>query len=137
MRIIKTILSLLFTTSIASNEVWAASQSATSSSGVTVNDIISRYLGSFSGGPCIPSTGIPEITGMFCVLNNVINYLLTIAGGIALIFIVMGGLQYMVSGGDEKAITNSKSTITYAVLGLVITLGAIFIINTALSVLIK
>jgi len=136
----KAILSLLFIAPIAPGTVWAAQGGTPLSSGVTVNDIISRYLGSFgSGGSCaqLTTAGIPEITGLFCILNNIINYLLTIAGGIALIFVLVGGLQYMVSGGDEKAITSSKSTITYAVLGLAITLGAILILNTVLSILIK
>ena len=81
----------------------------------------------------MPSTGLPEISGIFCVLVNIINYLLSIGAAVSFIMLVVGGLQYMISGGDEKAITTSKSTITYAVLGLIIIFGAILIINTVLG----
>ncbi|KRT67340.1 MAG: conserved membrane protein of unknown function [candidate division WWE3 bacterium CSP1-7] len=94
---------------------------------------IDRFIGSYTGGQCVPSTGLPEISGIFCVLVNIINYLLSIGAAVSFIMLVVGGLQYMISGGDEKAITTSKSTITYAVLGLIIIFGAILIINTVLG----
>jgi hypothetical protein len=51
--------------------------------------------------------------------------------------LVYGGLQYMISGGDEKAITAAKSTVQYSVFGLLVILGAILIINTVISTLVK
>ena len=94
---------------------------------------IDRFIGTFTGGQCAEATGVPDISGIFCVLVNTINYLLSIGGAVALIMLVVGGLQYMVSGGDEKAITAAKSTISHAVLGLLIIFGAILIINTVLT----
>jgi hypothetical protein len=102
-----------------------------------VNTIIDTYLGTIGGGACVPVSGVPSITGIFCVLVKIVNYLLTTGGFIAFIFLVVGGLQYMVSGGDEKAITTAKSTITYSVFGLLIILASVIVINTILSTLLK
>ena len=94
---------------------------------------IDRFIGSFTGGQCTSATGeIPEISGIFCVLVNIVDYMLSIGAAISFIMLVVGGLQYMISGGDEKAITAAKSTITHAVLGLLIIFGAILIVNTVL-----
>ena len=99
---------------------------------------IDRYIGSFTGGACVPAGGgVPEISGILCVVVNIIDYLLTIAAAVAFIMIVVGGIQYMISGGDEKAITASKATLTYAVLGLIIILGAVLIVNSVLATLIQ
>ncbi|HLD96519.1 MAG TPA: hypothetical protein VI794_02305 [Patescibacteria group bacterium] len=78
-----------------------------------------------------------EISGIFCIIENVITTLLGVGGVIAFLFLVYGGLQYIISGGDEKAITVAKSTITYAALGLILILASILIINTVLSTFLK
>ncbi len=70
-----------------------------------------------------------EISGLVCVLVNLINKLLAAGGLVALLFVLVGGIQYMISGGDEKAITTAKATLTYAVLGLLIILGSILLVN--------
>ncbi len=109
--------------------VWAAVNSGGGAGPKgALNRVLDRYLGSLSGGECL----LDKISGIFCVIINIINKLLTVGGLIALLFLAIGGLQYMISGGDEKALTTAKATITYAVLGLLIILGSILIINTLL-----
>ncbi len=109
--------------------VWAAvNNGGEAGSEGAFNRVLNRYLSSVSGGECPLDT----ISGIFCVVINIINKLLAVGGLIALLFLAIGGLQYMVSGGDEKALTSAKETITYAVLGLLIVLGSILIINALL-----
>lgn len=109
----------------ASSTVWAAPRSPSTSRGA-IDTVVSRFLG---GITC----STEEISGIFCVLIRIINILLATGGAVAFLFLVWGGLQYMISGGDEKAITTSKATITYAVLGLVLILASVFIINFFLA----
>ena len=45
-------------------------------------------------------------------------------GIIAVIVIVIGGINYMTSTGEAEKIKRAKSTITYAIIGLVVTLAA-------------
>jgi hypothetical protein len=91
--------------------------------------VLTRYLHGWATGEVCPTE---SVTGIFCVLGNIINTMVTVAGFVVFLVLVYGGLQYMISGGDEKALTTSKSTITHAVLGLFIILGAVLVINTIL-----
>lgn len=63
------------------------------------------------------------------ILSKTIEVLLGIGAGFALLFVVIGGIQYMASGGDEKSVSSAKNTITYSIAGLVVILGAILAIN--------
>ncbi|MEX1061874.1 MAG: hypothetical protein WEC39_02095 [Patescibacteria group bacterium] len=73
-----------------------------------------------------------EIAGIFCIVGKVINLLLGVIGAVAVALVAYGGIMYMVSGGDEKQLGTAKATITYAILGLLIVLGSIFIVNNIL-----
>ena len=48
---------------------------------------------------------------------------------ISLLFIVIGGLRYALSGGDSNAIASAKKTILYAVIGLVLGISVFVIIS--------
>ena len=54
------------------------------------------------------------------LLTKVINIFSAIVGVIAVIMIIVGGLQYITSGGDSGKVGKAKTTIIYALVGLVI-----------------
>ncbi|HMR55613.1 MAG TPA: pilin [Candidatus Doudnabacteria bacterium] len=56
------------------------------------------------------------------IIVRIINILLTIAGVLAVIFIIVGGLMMVTSAGNENRLKNGKQTLIYAVLGLILTL---------------
>jgi hypothetical protein len=130
MKQLVTFCSILLVTSTRVSSVWAAVYNGGGGVGTggALNRVLDKYIWSMSGGTC----GTGSITDIFCIITNIINKLLTVGGFIALLFLVIGGIQYMASGGDEKALTTAKGTITYSVLGLLIMLGSILIINTLL-----
>lgn len=97
---------------------------------ISAEDVVQNYLNVTFGGAC----STEELIGIFCIIGKLINYLLLLVGAISLVMVVVGGLQYMISGGDEKAITASKSTITHAILGLFIVLLSSVIISTVLTI---
>ena len=47
--------------------------------------------------------------------------------------LVWGGLRYILSGGDNKKITDAKNTILYAIIGLIIAVLAFAIVNFVLN----
>lgn len=55
---------------------------------------------------------------------------LAIVGIIAMLFIIIGGIRYMTAAGNETAISDAKSQITAAILGLVLVLTSWLILNT-------
>lgn len=62
-------------------------------------------------------------------IKNIINVLLYVIGSIAVIMIVIGGLRYVLSGGDSSSTKGAKDTILYAVVGLVVAIFAYAIVN--------
>ena len=71
-------------------------------------------------------------TGVFKQVTNTILY---IVGIIAVIMLIIGGIKYVVSGGDAKKVTDAKNTVLYAIIGLVIAFLAFAIVNFVISAL--
>jgi len=71
-------------------------------------------------------------TGAFRQITNTILY---IVGIIAVIMLIIGGIKYVVSGGDSKKVTDAKNTVLYAIIGLVIAVFAYAIVNFVISAL--
>lgn len=65
-------------------------------------------------------------TGIFTTVTNV---MLFIVGAISVIMIVIGGLRYVLSGGNSTNVTAAKNTILYAIVGLVVAMLAYAVIN--------
>jgi hypothetical protein len=80
--------------------------------------------------------GVDQMTELFGaagVFNTVTNVLLFVIGAISVLMIIIGGLRYVISGGDSSNVTAAKNTILYAVVGLVVALLAYAIINFVLT----
>lgn len=73
------------------------------------------------GGTFGNPLGVDTIEG---VLANIMSYLRGIAGTIAVIFIIIGGIMYMVSGGSKETTERAKKTLICAIAGLAIVLAA-------------
>lgn len=74
-----------------------------------------------------------NLFGSTGTISEITNVLLYVMGAIAVIMIVIGGLRYVISGGNSTQITAAKNTILYAVIGLVIAMLAYAIINFVLG----
>ncbi len=57
-----------------------------------------------------------------------INFLILLIGSVSFVAIVIGGFTLMTSHGNENQLTKGKDIITYAIIGLVITLTAYYIV---------
>ena len=68
------------------------------------------------------------------IITTIINVMLFIAGALAVIMIIYGGIRYITAHGDEKQVKVAKDTIVYSVAGLIIAILAYalvtFIFNT-------
>lgn len=80
--------------------------------------------------------------GQMCTLcdlikgfNTVIQYIMKIAIGVALLALAIGGIMYVVSAGDTGAIETAKTTIKNAAIGFVIIFAAYLIVNTTITYL--
>lgn len=66
-------------------------------------------------------------------IKNIINVMLLLIGIVAVIMLIIGGFRYVLSNGNEKAITGAKDTILYAIIGIVVALLSFAIVNFVLG----
>ena len=62
-------------------------------------------------------------------INNIVDALLYIVGGLAVIMIVIGGIRYITSAGNAQSVQSAKNMIMYSVVGLIVALLAYAISN--------
>lgn len=80
--------------------------------------------------------GCPEdLFGDTGVFKQITNTILYIVGVIAVIVLIIGGIRYLISGGDSKKVTDAKNTVLYAIIGLIIALLSFAIVNFVISAL--
>jgi len=72
---------------------------------------------------------VPTIYGLEAMVANILNIIIGLAGVVLLLVLIGGGFGYITSGGDKEKTAKAKNTLTYAILGLVIILGAWLIIR--------
>ncbi len=68
-------------------------------------------------------------SGVMAVLKTIVTVLLTVGGIISIIVIIIGGIMYSTSSGDQNKITSAKNTILYAIIGLIVSVLAFAIVN--------
>lgn len=73
------------------------------------------------------------ITAFLQVLGGA---LLMLAGGIAVIVIAYGGLQYVLSHGNQEKIEKAKKTLLYGIIGALVVIFSYFIVELVLQIII-
>src|SRR3989339_1258489 len=72
---------------------------------------------------------IKQNVTVFGITGTFIFLLLGVLGSIFLLLVIFGGLTWMLAAGNEEKITKARSTITHAVIGLLIVLAAYLLTN--------
>lgn len=67
---------------------------------------------------------VTDLFGQAGVFQNITNALLFVVGSISVIMLVIGGLRYVVSGGESSAVQAAKNTILYAIVGVIVSMLA-------------
>jgi hypothetical protein len=73
--------------------------------------------GADCANPGTTSKGLFESGGIF---QTIANTLIFLVGAIAVLFLIVGGLRYVISNGDPKAVEAAKNTILYAIVGIIV-----------------
>ncbi len=79
-------------------------------------------------GPVAPFAGTSTGT-IIDALQRIVNALLGFVAVIAVIFIIIGGVRYITSQGDEDAAASAKNTVLYALIGLIIIALSAVLVN--------
>ncbi|HMH70201.1 MAG TPA: hypothetical protein VK502_02285 [Candidatus Saccharimonadales bacterium] len=98
-------------------------------------DCTSDVSGGIGGGAgCAQGEGQGEdLFGPTGIFKTITNVLLFVIGAISVIMLIIGGIRYVVSGGDAGAVTSAKNTILYAVVGIVVAILAYALVNFVIS----
>lgn len=72
-----------------------------------------------------PAT-LQQLEGIF---KHILNIALTLGGLAVFIMLIIGGFKYLTSAGDPKQTESAQNTITMAIVGLLVAIGAWFILN--------
>jgi len=68
-------------------------------------------------------------TNIVEVITRIITFLLTFLAALAVLIILVAGVMYITSGGDEGKVETAKNWILYAIIGLIIALLGWVIVN--------
>lgn len=81
----------------------------------TAADEVCSGIASASGSGCNGSNAT-----LNNVIRNVINIFSVVIGIVAVVMIMVSGFKFITAGGDSGKVGSAKTTLTYAIVGLVI-----------------
>ena len=79
----------------------------------------------------LPGGGFTNLAGITIpeIVPVIIQVILIAAALVALIFLIIGGIKWITSGGDKAQVESARNTITSALIGLVVVFAAWAIIR--------
>ena len=101
----------------------AQSAFAQGASATTQADCASLTNGIAGGVDCAIDKNSSSNVGLLGdggIFERIVNILLFLVGAISVVMLIVGGIRYVISAGDQNAVTGAKNTILYAIIGLVI-----------------
>ena len=95
--------------------------------GTGINATTSTTTGSGCG-----TTGSIQ-SGIGSLAKTAVNILSLVVGVVSVVMIIYGGFKYITSGGESGKVTSAKTTLVYAIIGLVIVALAQLIVQWVLG----
>ncbi|MCL5970866.1 MAG: pilin [Patescibacteria group bacterium] len=88
---------------------------------------------SIFGTPVPPPDNLLRLTNQQNLLSKVIQFgiqfMFIVAIIIALVFMVLSGIQWITSGGNKEGIQKARQRLIFAIIGLIIVFLAFFVVN--------
>src|SRR3989344_6046334 len=98
---------------------------------------VAAQITQVSGGDCgalgIKCDGNEDTGSLLTTIVDIVNVLLGLIGLIAAIYLVMGGVRYITSEGEEDQTKKAKNTIIYAVIGIIVIGFSAVLVNFVIS----
>lgn len=82
---------------------------------------------------CAADGSCNDVGDLLTQAIKIADFLLGIAGSIALVMFVVGGMQFITAFGGAEQAKKGKQTLTYAVLGLVISFSGYLLVGFIMS----
>jgi len=85
-----------------------------------------------SAAVTIPGT-VQQNVDIDQVISNILAVAVWIAGLLSVFFIIYGGIQYITAGASKDGVTKAKTTLIYAIVGIIVVVLGVSIRNFVLS----
>lgn len=85
--------------------------------------------GTATDGTCTTTGGL-TVMG---VIKTIVSVLSIVIGIVAVFMVIISGFKYITSGGDSNGVSSAKSTLIYAIVGLIIVALAQFLVHFVLN----
>lgn len=83
-----------------------------------------------SGANCAKGKGQQtDLFGQTGVFKRIVDVMLFLIGSISVIMLILGGVRYVLSGGEQAKVASAKDTILYAIIGVVVSILAYAVVN--------
>ncbi len=79
--------------------------------------------------PTLPILQSGSLTGPGGIISTVLTWFLILAGAIAVIYLIYGGILYITAGGDAEKATKGRTALINAIIGIIIIALAILIVQ--------
>jgi hypothetical protein len=96
--------------------------------GIAAPSFLKEIYDILGGGTTMPSE-VSSAPSIVSILTNTLNFLLAIVGVLAIIMLVIGGIMYLLAGGDQKRIDAGKNIVIFSIIGLTVALAALIIVR--------
>lgn len=84
-----------------------------------------------SGVTC--DTGLPQVNAGSGQLHTILQLAFGIIAAVAVLFVAIGGLRFVLSEGNPETAAKARNTMVYALVGLVIAISAEAIVTFVLT----
>lgn len=87
--------------------------------------------------PNAGTSNLPNDTSVSALIIRIINIALTVAGLIAVLFLIIGGFRYITAAGNEETAEQAKKIITNSIIGIVIIILSFVIVRVISNALVS
>lgn len=95
--------------------------------------LVTRFADLCEGQCTSKGTGLPAIGAGKSQLTAISQLVFGIIGAVAVIMIIIAGIQFAASQGDPQGAAKARNTIIYSVVGLVVAISAEVIVTFVLG----
>ncbi len=101
----------------------------------SVKDNLCKGINQATGDDASATTCVAEdeAVNVTPTIKKIIDFLSLLVGAVSVIMIIWGGFKYITSGGDSTKVGSAKSTLLYAIIGIIIVALAQLIVRFVIT----
>ena len=86
---------------------------------------------------CVPTSTATGLSNAdpATIIGGLVKWLLGFVGALAVLMVIIGGIMYVTSGGEESRIDTAKRILMWAIIGLIVALLGWVIVSTVVNAL--